>query len=199
MQLNNNQQIWASTENNRPLVRNILKDRIVGASTFFTDAAVKRMVNTGNNQIFIASSNDQAMYLKELTLEACVRHKGIRFVFAKGDHIQVAGKRKLFFTSCTGQTFAALSGDVYIDEYMWMKNFHQVQYVAECIAHNKNYTETYYSTMNYASEGFYFWRGYKEEPDSQDDLPYLPDSELSNGFMCRDGQWRQVAAGEKAS
>ena len=191
--------LLSSTSN---VTRFILKSRQIGATFYFAREAIARLLETGNNQIFISASRAQANVFRQYIVDFVFNVTGVKL---EGDPITldidgVQGPQgeapKLYFLGTNYRTAQSYHGDVYIDECFWIHGFERIDEVASAMATHSRYRITYFSTPStIAHQAHRVWSGekYNEGRDKSEkgDFKYS-DEQLRTGVLGRDGIWRQV-------
>ena len=188
----------ASTAN---VTRFILKSRQIGATWYFAREAFVRLLETGNNQIFISASRAQANIFRQYIVDWVAAVTGVKL---EGDPIQldidgVSGPEdespKLYFLGTNYRTAQGYHGDVYVDECFWVHAFDRIDDVASAMATHSRYRITYFSTPSAASHQAYrTWSGEKYNEGrtrgERGDFKFS-DEQLRRGVLGPDGVWRQ--------
>lgn len=191
--------LLTSTSN---VTRFILKSRQIGATFYFAREAIARLLDTGNNQIFISASRAQANVFRQYIVDFVFNVTGVKL---EGDPIvlDVDGvegpqgeKPKLYFLGTNYRTAQSYHGDVYIDECFWIHGFERIDEVASAMATHSRYRITYFSTPStIAHQAHRVWAGerYNEgrEKSEKGDFKFS-EEQLRTGVVGRDGIWRQV-------
>lgn len=180
---------WSGAGNQR--TRMILKTRQVGASFYFAREALIDALITGRNQIFLSASKEQALQFKGY-MQAFVQTVLGRQL--TGDPIVLWNGAELHFRSAGSRTFAALSGNVYADEFFWFERFGQVNAIIKAISAHKGLRQTYFSSRPLKltaahQEALNWWNGESIDVSHQ---------ALAQGKLCADGIWRQIVTIEDA-
>jgi uncharacterized protein YjcR len=190
--------LLASSSN---VTRFILKSRQIGATFYFAREAIARLLETGNNQIFISASRAQANVFRQYIVDFVFNVTGVKL---EGDPIAldldgVEGPQgetpKLYFLGTNYRTAQSYHGDVYIDECFWIHGFERIDEVASAMATHSRYRITYFSTPStIAHQAHRVWSGerYNEgrEKGEKGDFKFT-DEQLRVGVIGRDGVWRQ--------
>ncbi|WP_293937690.1 terminase large subunit domain-containing protein [Iodobacter sp.] len=189
-------------------IRNILKSRQIGATSYFAHEAFLDALETGRNQIFLAASKGQAHQFKSYIQQFAYAYAGIEL---KGKKIVLPNKAELIFlgskcdlcfldTECEGEQI--YHGNLYVDEYFWFNWSHKLKKWAADLASQNQYRQTYFSTpSSLRHEAYPFWSGASlncGEAKSEQmplDVSYVA---LGKGRRCEDGQWRQIVTIEDA-
>ncbi len=191
--------LLASTSN---VTRFILKSRQIGATFYFAREAIARLIETGNNQIFISASRAQANVFRQYIVDFVFNVTGVKL---EGDPIVLdidgvegpqGEKPKLYFLGTNYRTAQSYHGDVYIDECFWIHGFERIDEVASAMATHARYRITYFSTPStVAHQAHKVWSGekYNEGRDKHERGDFkFSDEQLRAGVIGRDGIWRQV-------
>ncbi|MDQ0250980.1 uncharacterized protein YjcR [Sphingomonas kyeonggiensis] len=181
--------------------RFILKSRQIGATFYFAREAFIRLLETGNNQIFISASRAQANNFRQYIVDFVLSVTGVKLT---GDPIvmdldEVKGplgeSPKLYFLGTNYRTAQSYHGDVYVDECFWIYGFEQIDDVASGMASQARYRITYFSTPStIAHEAYRAWSGerYNEDRPKSERADFkFSDEELRKGVLGADGVWRQ--------
>ena len=180
-------------------VRFTLKSRQIGWTFYSAREALAKALMTGTNQAFLSASKAQSAlfknYIVSFSLEWFdIEIKGSTHIVIRTDH----GDANLYFLSTNSATAQGPSGDVYIDECFWIRDFTKLKNLAGAIATQDHYTKTYFSTPSTKSHGAYqLWAGgeYKKNQEKRPDLPQfkMPTAkQLKKGHDCVDGIFRQI-------
>ncbi|MCY9853155.1 terminase large subunit domain-containing protein [Vibrio mediterranei] len=175
-----------------PRIRNVLKSRQVGFTYGCSGEAFEDAVLTGRNQIFISASRSQSEVFRQYILSIAKEFFDIEL---KGDPITLSNGAKLHFLSTNANTAQGKSGNVYIDEYFWIRDFNKVTDAVKACATQTQYHITYFSTPSAKNHPAYpFWTGekWKKGKDSRRSIEFPSISELRKGVACPDKQWRYV-------
>lgn len=180
-------------------IRNILKSRQIGATFFFAREALIDALTTGRNQIFLSASKAQAHVFKNYILDFA----RLVEVDLKGDPIVLPNGARLIFLGTNVRTAQSYTGNLYLDEYFWIPKFQELRKVASGMSLHKKWRTTYFSTpSSLAHSAYTFWSGElfnkgRRDKASRIELD-LSHSNLSQGALCGDGQWRQIVTVEDA-
>lgn len=183
------------------ITRFILKSRQIGATFYFAREAIARLIETGNNQIFISASRAQANVFRQYIVDFVFNVTGVKL---EGDPItldldDVAGPGgeapKLYFLGTNYKTAQSYHGDVYIDECFWIHGFEQINDVASAMATHARYRITYFSTPSTrAHQAHRLWSGesYNQDRPKADRGNFkFTDDQLRAGVIGTDDIWRQ--------
>lgn len=195
------QETWWANVSRR--TRFILKSRQIGATFYFAREALIHGLKTGNNQIFLSASRNQANIFRSYIID---------FVFAvtgkqlKGEHLVIQrGEDEegnpldpftMYFLGTNFRTAQGFHGDIYIDEAFWIFGFEQLASVAAGMASQKRYRRTYFSTPSTISHDAYAkWNGEEYNRDRARDQRVKIDIShraLKDGSLGPDDIWRQI-------
>ena len=179
--------------------RIILKSRQIGATYYFALEALIIAITTGKNQIFISASKKQAAsfrrYIVAIVSRVCeLELQGDPMRLILPDHPK--GEAFLYFLGTQVSSVQGYTGDLYLDEAAWVRNFHDIQEVASAMALQDGYHETYFTTPSTMDHDFYkFWSGstYNRERAKEEQIHLdISHAALKNGMVGGDGFWRQV-------
>ena len=184
------------------VTRFILKSRQIGATFYFAREAIARLLETGNNQIFISASRAQANVFRQYIVDFVFNVTGVKL---EGDPIVldldgIEGPQgeapKLYFLGTNYRTAQSYHGDVYIDECFWIHGFERIDEVASAMATHSRYRITYFSTPStIAHQAHRVWSGERyndgREKGERGDFKFS-EEQLRAGVIGRDGIWRQV-------
>lgn len=180
-------------------VRNILKSRQIGATWYFAREALIDAITTGGNQIFLSASKSQAHVFKEYIVNFVYDKADVQLT---GDPIKLWNGATLYFLGTNSRTAQSYHGNLYFDEYFWVGKFLDLQKVASGMAMHKKWRETYISTPStLAHDAYPFWtgkhfnKGRKKADHIEVDISH---SNLADGNLCADGQWRNIVTVEDA-
>lgn len=182
--------------------RFILKSRQIGATFYFAREAFMRGMDTGNNQIFMSASKNQAevfrSYIIDFVFEATgIELKGNPLVIKREDEEGNAlPPVRFYFLATNFRTSQSYHGDVYLDEAFWLPGFQQFEAVASAMASQKFYRLTYFSTPSTISHGAYAkWSGEewnRGRPKADQRKFDISHTHLKAGAIGPDGIWRQI-------
>ncbi|WP_265463490.1 terminase large subunit domain-containing protein [Enterobacter hormaechei] len=169
--------------------RSITKSRQIGATLLFSRKALLDALTTGNNQIWFAHTANHArvalMYMDSFSARVGVRlaSNGHNLQLDNGAVISFVGEESL----C-----AALSGNVYLDEFGWFNNPRRAAKVAAAISCHKSHSLTMFTTPSDNHDAFRVWNGtFRNHRPSP--LIITEDSVFGT-----DGVWRQSVTLEAA-
>lgn len=179
--------------------RNILKSRQIGATWYFAREALIDAITTGDNQIFLSASKAQAHVFKSYIIDFVKDVTGIEL---KGDPIKLWNGATLYFLGTNSRTAQSYHGHLYFDEYFWVYKFQDLNHVASGMAMHKKWRKTYFSTPSTLDHDAHpFWsgklfnKGRKKDKKKEFKLTH---TDLKDGRVCPDGQWRQIVTVEDA-
>ena len=183
--------------------RFILKSRQIGATFYFAREALIHGLKTGNNQIFLSASRNQANIFRAYIIDFVFTVTGKQL---KGEHLTIQrgedaeGNRlepfTMYFLGTNFRTAQGYHGDVYIDEAFWILGFEQLAGVAAGMASQKRYRRTYFSTPSTLAHDAYgkwsgeeFNKGRAKDQRAKIDISH---GALKAGALGDDGIWRQI-------
>lgn len=186
-------------EERKHKTRQYLKSRQIGFTWYFAREALMDALLTGDNQIFISASRNQAdvfrSYIKEFIREWFDGYE------VKGkDTIELYtpnGMATLYFLSTNSTTAQSYHGHIYIDEYFHIPKFSKLNLVASAMASQKKWRITYFSTPTAKShEAYPMWSMDKfNERMKHESKPLVPlpgKKELKAGVLCADQNFRKI-------
>ncbi|MDR3429670.1 terminase ATPase subunit family protein [Silvimonas sp.] len=192
------QKVWFEV-GERHRIRNILKSRQIGATWYFAREALIDAITTGRNQIFLSASKAQAHVFKQYIIQFA---KDAADIELRGDPIILPNDATLYFLGTNARTAQSYHGNLYLDEYFWIHGFQNLRKVASGMAIHAKWRQTYFSTPSSLTHDAYpFWsgelfnKGRKKENRVEVDTTHR---KLAKGFLCSDGQWRQIVTVEDA-
>lgn len=190
------QLVWWAAKNNPLLRRNrfILKSRQIGATYYFAFEALADAILTGENQIFLSASRDQAEVFKAYIIAFGLEHFGVEL---KGQGvITLSNGAELRFLSTNSRTAQSYHGHLYVDECFWIPDFDKMWKVASGMAAHKKWRRTLFSTPSAISHQAYpMWCGEKYNQGKADDKKAEFDvshAALKDGLMGADKIWRHM-------
>lgn len=176
---------------NMPRIRNILKSRQIGFTYGCAGEAFEDAVLTGQDQIFISASRRQSEVFRKYIIKIARQFFGIEL---SGNPIMLSNGAGLHFLSTNADTAQSESGNVYVDEYFWIRDFKKVSAVVEACATHTHFNITYFSTPSAKNHPAYpFWTGedWRKGKDSRRNIEFPSRAELRDGGrVCPDKQWR---------
>lgn len=183
--------LWYDNKGQR--TRFILKSRQVGATFYFAWEALDDAIRTGDDQIFISASRDQAQVFREY-ITAFARQKFE--VELKGKFcLELSNGAKLRFLATNTATAQSYHGHLYIDEVFWIPKFKALKKVADGMAAHKKWRKTYFSTPSAMShDAFPLWSGsdYAANHKISDFEIDTSHEALKNGLVGPDKIWRHL-------
>lgn len=195
------QSLWWANVSRR--TRFILKSRQIGATWYFAREALIHGLETGNNQIFLSASRNQANIFRQYIVEWVqaelgIALKGNPLVIQRGADAQgnALPPFEMHFLGTNFRTAQGYHGDVYIDEVFWIYGFDQLNKVAQAMATHKRYRRTYFSTPSViAHEAYPMWSGDKFNQRRAKADPVKIDTRhdaLKDGALGDDRIWRHI-------
>lgn len=183
-------------------IRNILKSRQIGATYYFAGEAFEQATLTGEPQIFLSASRDQAEVFRSYIIAIAQQFFEIELT---GNPIVLNtahGAAELRFLSTNSKTAQSYHGHVYIDEYFWIGKFAELNKLASAMATHKNWRKTYFSTPSTKAHPAYpFWTGdhWRQGKPEREEIEFPGfDALRDGGRLCPDKQWRYVVTIEDA-
>ena len=133
------QRAWSSTRNVRQ--RNLYKgnDRKIGMSWYLCCESLLRALETGQDFIYMALSEDHARALVYALAAFVNEHTGAQL---KRTEIILSNGAKLRFVSMNRKTLAGFSGHVVIDEVLTLAQYVKIKEIAQTIASHRQHTIT---------------------------------------------------------
>lgn len=195
------QETWWQNVSRR--TRFILKSRQVGATWYFAREALIHGLKTGNNQIFISASRNQALIFRQYIVDF-VREvlgtelRGSPMVIQRGadEDGNELPPIELHFLGTNYRTAQGYHGDVYIDEAFWIFGFEQIDKVAKAMATHKRYRRTYFSTPSVlAHDAYPLWSGERfnqRRAKGERAKVDISHKALQAGKLGPDKIWRQI-------
>jgi uncharacterized protein YjcR len=179
--------------------RFILKSRQIGATYYFAWEAFEDAVLTGDNQIFLSSSRDQAEVFKAYIIAFAKEYFGIDL---KGNPIVLSNGAEIRFVSTNASTAASYHGHLYVDEIFWIPNFKKVWDQASGMASHKKWRRTLFSVPSAISHPAYeLWSGAhynRHKSEKQKAVFDISHEALMHGEKGADRFWRQIVTVEDA-
>ncbi|MBO2695798.1 terminase large subunit domain-containing protein [Shewanella algae] len=176
-----------------PRTRNILKSRQIGFTYGCAGEAFEDAVLTGENQIFISATRAQAEVFRSYILKIAKQFFDIEL---KGNPIILSNGAELHFLATSANSAQSRSGNVYIDEYFWIKDFKRVSDVVSACATQTRFRKTYFSTPSAKNHAAYpFWTGaqWRGDKATRENIEFPSDKALRDGGrICPDKQWRYI-------
>ena len=196
------QLLWYARKQDPATRRNrfILKSRQIGATYYFAFEALDDAIRTGDNQIFLSASRDQAEVFKAYIISFAYEHFGVEL---KGQGvIKLSNGAELRFLSTNSRTAQSYNGHLYLDEVFWIPDFNKMWKVASGMASQKKWRRTLFSTPSTMSHQAYpMWCGDKynehraESKQAEFDLTHAT---LQSGQLGADKIWRHLVTVEDA-
>lgn len=174
-----------------PRTRAILKSRQIGATWYFAAEAFEDAVLTGDNQIFLSASQNQAFIFRSYIRQFAKDWFGVDL---KGtDSIELWNGATIYFLATSSRTAQGYHGHVYMDEFFWMQNFNEFKKVATGMAAHKKWRRTYFSTPSALSHQAYgLWSGSRMQNAKDKDNVDITNTHLKYGAIGSDRIWRMV-------
>jgi uncharacterized protein YjcR len=196
------QKLWYAKKNDPETRRNrfILKSRQIGATYYFAFEALDDAIRTGDNQIFLSASRDQAEVFKAYIIAFAQEHFDVEL---KGQGvITLSNGAELRFLSTNSNTAQSYHGHLYIDEVFWIPNYKRLNKVASGMAAHKKWRRTKFSTPSAIShEAYAEWSGelYNKKLPEKDRVPFdIGHEALKDGWLGPDKVWRHMVTVEDA-
>lgn len=174
--------------------RFILKSRQIGATYYFAYEAFEDAVLTGDNQIFLSASRDQAEVFKAYIIAIAMEHFDVEL---KGQGVIILSNgAEIRFLSTNSRTAQSYHGHLYVDEVFWIPDFEKLWKVASGMSSQKKWRRTLFSTPSAQSHQAYpMWSGErfnkprKEEEKVEFDVSHKT---LTVGLLGPDNIWRHM-------
>ena len=186
--------LWYNAKEDPTTRRNrfILKSRQIGATFYFAFEALDDAIRTGDNQIFLSASRDQAEVFKAYIIAFAETHLDCEL---KGQGvITLSNGAELRFLSTNSRTAQSYHGHLYIDEVFWIPHFSKMWKVASGMAAHKKWRRTLFSTPSAMShEAHPMWCGdkYNEHLAENKKVEFdLKHKTLLAGSLGVDKTWR---------
>ncbi|MGJ0489616.1 terminase large subunit domain-containing protein [Methylobacter sp.] len=190
------QKKWYDAKNDPATRRNrfILKSRQIGATYYFAFEALDDAIRTGENQIFLSASRDQAEVFKAYIIAFAKEHFDVEL---KGQGvITLSNGAELRFLSTNSRTAQSYHGHLYVDECFWIPDFEKMWKVASGMAAHKKWRRTLFSTPSAISHQAYaMWSGEKHNKNRPEDKQAAFDvshGALKDGVLGADKIWRHM-------
>lgn len=183
-------------------IRNILKSRQIGATYYFAGEAFEQATLTGEPQIFLSASRDQAEVFRSYII--AIAHQFFEIELTGNPIVlnTAHGAAELRFLSTNSKTAQSYHGHVYIDEYFWIGKFNELNKLASAMATHKKWRKTYFSTPSTKAHPAYpFWTGdhWRQGKPEREEIEFPSfDALRDGGRLCPDKQWRYVVTIEDA-
>lgn len=196
------QKLWneaKETEKHRR-TRFILKSRQIGATYYFAWEALEDAILTGENQIFLSASRDQAHVFRSYMVELAKEHLNVDLT---GDPIILCNGAELRFLSTNHRTAQSYHGHLYVDEVFWIPYFQKIWKVSSGMAAHKRWRRTLFSTPSAIShEAYPMWSGEvfnKTKLGQRKPVDFdLSHEALKEGVLGPDKIWRHMVTVEDA-
>jgi uncharacterized protein YjcR len=174
-----------------PRTRAILKSRQIGATWYFAAEAFEDAVLTGDNQIFLSASQNQAFIFRSYIRQFAKDWFGVEL---KGtDSIELWNGATIYFLATSARTAQGYHGHTYMDEFFWMPNFKEFKKVATGMSAHKKWRRTYFSTPSALSHQAYgLWSGSRMKNAKDKDNVDITNTHLKYGAIGSDRIWRMV-------
>jgi len=193
------QKLLNDPDNEKFRRRFYLKSRQIGWTFYCSAEAFALALLEGRNKAFLSASKNQSRLFKRYILAFAMEWFGVEV--KGGDEVTIHtdhGPVTFWFLSTNSSTAQGPSGDVYLDEVFWIRDFEKLNKLAGAIASHKHYRKTYFSTPSVKSHDAYaLWSG-EEYQKVQEKRPHLPPFEMPNkkqlnlGHAANDGMYRKV-------
>lgn len=170
--------------------RTITKSRQIGATAFFAREALLDALTTGRNQIFYAPTRKQAQVARSY-MQAAAWQVGVNLSTNAAGHVTLPDAQISFLgeeSHC-----AAYAGNVYVDEFSWMKNPRTAFLIAKSMSMHKQHRRTLYGSPSDNYCAFRVWRGDFQRRRFPQPALFMPGSSFGT-----DGVWRQSLTLEQA-
>lgn len=179
--------------------RFILKSRQIGATYYFAWEALEDAILTGDNQIFLSASRDQAEVFRAYIVMFASLCLGIEL---SGNPIILTNGAELRFLSTNSRTAQSYHGHLYLDEVFWVPRFREMWKVASAMAAHKKWRRTLISTPSALShEAYPRWSGEeynKGKPEGKREDFDISHAALREGWLGPDRFWRHMVTLEDA-
>lgn len=180
--------------------RFILKSRQIGATFYFAFEALDDAIRTGDNQIFLSASRDQAEVFKAYIIAFADEYLNLEL---KGQGvITLSNGAELRFLSTNSRTAQSYHGHLYIDEVFWIPGFNKMWKVASGMAAHKKWRRTLFSTPSAMShEAYPMWSGEKYNKNKAESKQVEFDLSLKTlvaGIKGADTIWRNAITVKEA-
>lgn len=176
-----------------------LKSRQIGWTFYCAREAFADALLTGRNKAFLSASKAQSRLFKRYITAFALEWFDIEI--KGGDEVSIMtdhGLVTFWFLSTNSNTAQGPSGDVYLDEVFWIRDFKKLKDLAGAIASHKHYRKVYFSTPSTKSHDAYrLWSGedYKKIQAARPEFaPFdMPtDKELHQGVVGADLMYRRI-------
>ena len=175
-----------------PRTRNVLKSRQIGFTYGCAGEAFEDAVLTGRNQIFISATRAQAEVFRSYIIR--IAHEFFDLELT-GNPIILSNSAEMHFLATSASSAQSRAGNVYVDEYFWIRDFIKVSSVVGACATQKKYHKTLFSTPSAKNHSAYpFWTGeqWRGNVKSRKNIEFPSEKELKKGAVCPDKQWRYI-------
>jgi uncharacterized protein YjcR len=195
------QLLWWERKEDPATRRNrfILKSRQIGATYYFAWEALEDAIKTGDNQIFLSASRDQAEVFRAYIVLFGQKELGIELT---GNPIILSNGAELRFLSTNSRTAQSYHGHLYLDEVFWVPKFAQIWKVASGMSAHKKWRRTLFSTPSALShEAYAMWSGEtfnKGKADKDKKEFDVSHEALKDGWLGPDRIWRHIVTVEDA-
>jgi len=196
------QKLWYAVKNDLKLCRNrfILKSRQIGATYYFAFEALDDAIRTGDNQLFLSASRDQAEVFKAYIIAFAKEKFDVEL---KGQGcITLSNGAELRFLSTNSTTAQSYHGHLYRDEVFWIPNYKKLRKISSGMAAHKKWRITDFSTPSAIShEAYPIWSGaqFNEGKADKDKIEFdISHDVLKNGWLGPDKIWRHMVTVEDA-
>lgn len=174
--------------------RFILKSRQIGATYYFAYEALEDAILTGDNQIFLSASRDQAEVFKAYIIAIAMEHFEIEL---KGQGVIILSNgAEIRFLSTNSRTAQSYHGHLYVDEVFWIPHFEKLWKVASGMSAHKKWRRTLFSTPSAMShQAYLMWSGetYNKNRSEKNKVEFdLKHKTIENGVLGPDKIWRHI-------
>lgn len=123
------------------------KTRQGGFSWAYGWKMLKRAIQKGHNQILISASKNQAFSVADYVKVFAELYMDVKLSGTENIKLEKDGKihAKLMFRGANAATSASYSGDLGLDEVLWIPNYEKVERQAKGIATHKQFIRVYFS------------------------------------------------------
>lgn len=192
------QLLWHEKKSER--TRFILKSRQIGATYYFAYEAFEDACLTGDNQLFLSASRDQAEVFKSYIIAIAKEHFDVEL--SGQGVITLSNGAEIRFLSTNSRTAQSYHGHLYVDEVFWLPDFVNLWNIASGMTSHKKWRRTLFSTPSAQSHQAYpMWSGEKynsrfaESKKVEFDISHKA---LMNGVLGPDKIWRHIVTVEDA-
>ena len=181
-------------------IRQYLKSRQIGMTFEVAGEILVDALCTGQNKICLSGSKSQVDVIKDYIKLFAYDWYGVEIKGSGDKKIELVsdfGRPKIYFLSTNAATAQSYHGDVYIDEYFWIKNFSELNKVASAMATHDHLHKTYFSTPSSKShEAYPMWSGEwfqeRRRADKKPEIKFPTSKSLEKGQICPDGHFRKI-------